>query len=74
VFLNDYPTVTLAAQTYDFVKPGTKLGQSFAEFARMLDRSARHSACPSERPAGVSEIRLDRVSSSRFHWDLRPNR
>src|SRR3989454_2583357 len=31
VFLNDYPTVTLAAKTYDFVKPGTKLGQSFAE-------------------------------------------
>jgi len=36
VFMNDYPTVSKAARAHDFVKPGAKLGQSFAEFAGML--------------------------------------
>ena len=50
VFLNDYPTVTLAAKTYDFVKPGTKLGQSFAEFARMLDGKPASQPAPASGP------------------------
>jgi len=36
VFRNDYPTVARASKDHEFVKPGTKLGQVFAEFARTL--------------------------------------
>jgi pilus assembly protein CpaE len=36
VFVNDYPTVSKAARAHNFVKPGAKLGQSFAAFAGML--------------------------------------
>jgi pilus assembly protein CpaE len=36
VFRNDYPTVSSATKAFDFVKTGSKLGQSFAQFARML--------------------------------------
>jgi pilus assembly protein CpaE len=36
VFRNDYPTVARAAKDHEFVKPGSKLGQAFAEFARTL--------------------------------------
>jgi pilus assembly protein CpaE len=36
VFRNDYPTVSNAENTHDFVKPASRLGQSFIEFARTL--------------------------------------
>jgi pilus assembly protein CpaE len=36
VFRNDYPSVSRAAKAHDFIKPGVKLGQSFAQFARTL--------------------------------------
>ncbi|HTM47849.1 MAG TPA: hypothetical protein VL285_04175 [Bryobacteraceae bacterium] len=36
LFRNDYGAVSRAARAYDFVKPGSKLGDSFGEFARKL--------------------------------------
>jgi len=36
VFRNDYGSVSRAARAHAFVKPGVKLGESYAAFARML--------------------------------------